>query len=57
MKKSVTLVEMLVSVAIIGIIVAGAFGGIKGCSTGSVNTGESTVAEMEQTEVNHPEVG
>ena len=54
--KELTLVELIVSIVIVvifAVFIVGAFGvTLSGCSS-EVETGESTLAEMEQTEANH----
>ena len=52
MKKTFTLVELVIVLVILGCIVAGVAVSTQGCS-GGVETGKSTKVEMEQTEVNH----
>ena len=52
MKKSFTLIELIVSVVIVVIIIGIAAVNLQGCSKG-VETGASTKHEMEQTEANH----
>jgi hypothetical protein len=56
MKKTFTIIELIICIVIfviIGVLVLGFFGvAFTGC-TGGVETGASTLAEMEQTEENH----